>query len=122
MTSQSLISRIIPWNSKELALIFYFIDFYLGLRFVRSYPFIFEVHIKERWIGRNAVEVLNQEYRGHSLDYYVRLENTESRASIALELTERDFLMNSLFYSSLTLYLSCCHNTEGGDSKRLSSS
>lgn len=41
-----------------------------GLRYVKPYIFTFQVYAKRRWYNRPLIEVLAEEFRGYTYDYY----------------------------------------------------
>ncbi|XP_058226454.1 RNA pseudouridine synthase 7 [Rhododendron vialii] len=42
-----------------------------GVRYVRPYHFEFICHVKNRWTGKNIVDLFAKEFRGRPYDYYV---------------------------------------------------
>lgn len=39
---------------------------------MKSYSYTFNVFVKQRWIGKSVLDVLTQEYRGMTVEHYVR--------------------------------------------------
>jgi tRNA pseudouridine synthase 9 len=45
-----------------------------GLRRVEPYHFTYKTNVKERWRGREILDIFASEFRDRPMDYYVRLQ------------------------------------------------
>jgi hypothetical protein len=63
-----------------------FILFFLGLRFVDPYFYVYRCYVKKRWIGLPLLRLCSEEFKGETKDYYV--------ISVDYHLLRDNFLIN----------------------------